>query len=224
MFSVKLQIHNNAKGEIMIIGVLNQKGGVGKTTISVNLAASLARSGARVLLIDADPQGSSLDWAAARDGDPLFSVVGFPRPTIHKEIVQLGQGYDHIVIDGPPRVTDLARSAIMAADLVLIPVQPSPYDIWAADEVVKLIDEARIYKENIKSVFVVNRKITNTAIGRDVGEALSAYPVPVLAATVTQRVVFAEAAAQGKSIFEIDADGSAAREIDAVKTELMEFI
>jgi len=208
----------------MIIGVLNQKGGVGKTTISVNLAASLARSGARVLLIDADPQGSSLDWAAARDGDPLFSVVGFPRPTIHKEIVQLGQGYDHIVIDGPPRVTDLARSAIMAADLVLIPVQPSPYDIWAADEVVKLIDEARIYKENIKSVFVVNRKITNTAIGRDVGEALSAYPVPVLAATVTQRVVFAEAAAQGKSIFEIDADGSAAREIDAVKTELMEFI
>jgi chromosome partitioning protein len=224
MFSVKLQIHNNTKGEIMIIGVLNQKGGVGKTTISVNLAASLARSGARVLLIDADPQGSSLDWAAARDGDPLFSVVGFPRPTIHKEIVQLGQGYDHIVIDGPPRVTDLARSAIMAADLVLIPVQPSPYDIWAADEVVKLIDEARIYKENIKSVFVVNRKITNTAIGRDVGEALSAYPVPVLAATVTQRVVFAEAAAQGKSIFEIDADGSAAREIDAVKTELMEFI
>jgi len=224
MFSVKLQIHNNAKGEIMIIGVLNQKGGVGKTTISVNLAASLARSGARVLLIDADPQGSSLDWAAARDGDPLFSVVGFPRPTIHKEIVQLGQGYDHIVIDGPPRVTDLARSAIMAADLVLIPVQPSPYDIWAADEVVKLIDEARIYKENIKSVFVVNRKITNTAIGRDVGEALSAYPVPVLVATVTQRVVFAEAAAQGKSIFEIDADGSAAREIDAVKTELMEFI
>lgn len=208
----------------MIIGVLNQKGGVGKTTISVNLAASLARSGARVLLIDADPQGSSLDWAAARDGDPLFSVVGFPRPTIHKEIVQLGQGYDHIVIDGPPRVTDLARSAIMAADLVLIPVQPSPYDIWAADEVVKLIDEARIYKENIKSVFVVNRKITNTAIGRDVGEALSAYPVPVLVATVTQRVVFAEAAAQGKSIFEIDADGSAAREIDAVKTELMEFI
>ena len=221
MFSVKLQMHNNAKGENMIIGVLNQKGGVGKTTISVNLAASLARNGARVLLIDADPQGSALDWAAARDGDPLFSVVGFPRPSIHKEIGQIGQGYDHIVIDGPPRVTDLARSAIMASDIVLIPVQPSPYDIWAADEVVKLIDEAKVYKENLKSVFVVNRKITNTAIGRDVGEALAAYPILVLTATVTQRVVFAEAAAQGKSVYEIDAGGSAAREIEAVKVELM---
>jgi chromosome partitioning protein len=208
----------------MIIGILNQKGGVGKTTISVNLAASLSRDGSRVLLIDADPQGSSLDWAAARDGDPLFSVVGFPRPSIHKEIGQLGQGYDHVLIDGPPRVTDLARSSIMASDLVLIPVQPSPYDVWAAEEIVKLIDEARIYKENIKSVFVINRKITNTAIGRDVGDALSAYPVPVLIATITQRIIFAEAAVQGKSIFEIDAVGLAAREIDAVKNELLEFI
>ena len=206
----------------MIFGVLNQKGGVGKTTLSVNLAACLARSGARVLLIDADPQGSALDWAAARQLAPLFSVVGFPRPSIHKEIGQIGQGYDHIVIDGPPRVTDLARSAIMASDLVVIPVQPSPYDIWAAEEVVKLMDEARVYKDGLKSVFVVNRKITNTAIGRDVREALAAYPVPVLQASVTQRVVFAEAAAQGKAVFEIDPSGSAAIEIEAMTAELME--
>ena len=110
----------------MIFGVLNQKGGVGKTTLSVNLAACLARTGARVLLIDADPQGSALDWAAARHAAPLFSVVGFPRPTIHKEIAQIGHGYDHIIIDGPPRVTDLARSAIMASDIVVIPVLDFP--------------------------------------------------------------------------------------------------
>lgn len=207
----------------MIIGILNQKGGVGKTTISVNLAACLARTGARVLLIDADPQGSSLDWAAAREGEPLFSVVGFPRSTIHKEIGQIGQGYDHIIIDGPPRVTDLARSAIMASDIVVIPVQPSPYDIWAAEEVVKLITEARVYKENIKSVFVVNRKITNTAIGRDVREALAAYPVHVLDASIAQRVVFAEAAAQGQAIFEIDPTGPAVAEMEAVAAELLEY-
>ena len=207
----------------MIVGVLNQKGGVGKTTLSVNLAACLARTGARVLLIDADPQGSSLDWAAARQGEPLFSVVGFPRATIHKEIAQLGLGYDQIIIDGPPRVTDLARSAIMASDIVVIPVQPSPYDIWAAEEVVKLITEARVYKENNKSVFVVNRKITNTAIGRDVREALAAYPIHVLDASVAQRVVFAEAAAQGQAIFEIDPTGPAVAEMEAVAAELMEY-
>ena len=209
----------------MIFGVLNQKGGVGKTTISVNLAACLARGGARVLLIDADPQGSSLDWAAARQGEPLFSVVGFPRASIHKEIGQIGHGYEHIVIDGPPRVTDLARSAIMASDVVVIPVQPSPYDIWAAEEVVKLIAEARVYKENIKSVFVVNRKITNTAIGRDVREALAAYPVHVLEASVTQRVIFAEAAAQGKAVFEVETAGTgpASIEMEAVAAELLEY-
>ena len=207
----------------MIVGLLNQKGGVGKTTLAVNLAASFSRDGSRVLLIDADPQGSALDWAAAREGEPLFSVVGFPRPTVHKDIAQLGQGYDHIVIDGPPRVTDLARSAIMAADVVLIPVQPSPYDIWAADEVVKLIEEARVYKDALKAAFVVNRKIVNTAIGRDVGDALAAYPVPALAASVTQRVVFAEAVARGQAVHEIDAEGPAAAEIEAVRKELMEF-
>ncbi len=206
----------------MIIGILNQKGGVGKTTLAVNLAAALQRQGGRVLLIDADPQGSALDWAAAREGPPLFAVVGLPRATVHKEIAVIGQGYDHIVIDGPPRVTDLARSAIMASDLVMIPVQPSPYDIWAADEVVKLIAEARVYKESLKSVFTVNRKIANTAIGRDVGEALASYPLPVLKAFVTQRVVFAEAVAQGKSVFEIDQEGQAAKEVQAVLDELME--
>ena len=207
----------------MIIGVLNQKGGVGKTTLSVNIAAALAQGGARVLLIDADPQGSSLDWSAAREGAPLFSVVGLPRASIHKEIGEIGKGYDHVVIDGPPRVTDLARSAIMASDVVLIPVQPSPYDIWAADEVVKLIQEAAVYKDGLKSVFVVNRKIANTAIGRDIGEALAAYPIPVLAATVTQRVIYAEAAAQGKAVFEIDPQGPATAEIAALVAELLEY-
>ena len=208
----------------MVIGVLNQKGGVGKTTLSVNLAAQFAKEGARVLLIDADPQGSALDWAAARQKDSLFSVVGLPRATIHKEISQVGQGYDVIFIDGPPRVTELARSAIMASDLILIPVQPSPYDIWAADEVVKLISEARIYKENIKSAFIVNRKIVNTAIGRDAETALAAYETHVMASAIGQRVVFAGAASQGLANFEVSQTSSAAQEIEAAANEIKEIL
>jgi chromosome partitioning protein len=207
---------------LMIISVLNQKGGVGKTTLSVNIAARLAADGARVLLLDADPQGSALDWAAARQDASAFPVLGLPRATLHKDIGKFTQDYDHIIIDGPPRVTDLARSAIMAADLVVIPVQPSPYDVWAAQEVVTLIQEAKIYKENLKSVFAVNRKIVNTAIGRDVGEALSTYETPVLQATVSQRVIFAEAAAVGKAVFELEPDSAASKEIGALVNEILE--
>ena len=206
----------------MIIGLLNQKGGVGKTTLSVNLAASLARTGARLLLIDADPQGSALDWAAAREGESLFSVIGFPRATIHKEIGKIGQGYDHVIIDGPPRVTDLARSAIMASDVVLIPVQPSPYDIWSVDEIVKLTEEARVYRDNQKVTFVINRKIANSIIGRDVREALANYSIPTMTAAVTQRVIYAEAVAQGQAVYELDPNGPAAAEIEAVTNELLE--
>jgi chromosome partitioning protein len=207
----------------MIIGVLNQKGGVGKTTIAVNLAAVYARTGQRVLLVDADPQGSSLAWSAARESQPLFTVVGMPKPTLHKDMPNIASDYDVVIIDGSPRVSELGRAAIMASDLVVIPVQPSPYDVWASADTVKLIKEAQQYKENLQAVFVINRKIVNTAIGRDVTTALGNFQLPVSDHALCQRVVYAESAARGLAVIEAEPRSEAAKEISSLARSLSNF-
>lgn len=208
----------------MIIGFLNQKGGVGKTTLAVHVADVLSRRGHRTLLVDADPQGSALDWAASRQGEPLFPVAGLPRASIHKELPTLAKGYEFVVIDGPPRVYEVARSAIMASDLILIPVQPSPYDVWAAKEIVDLLREAAAFKPAIKAAFTINRKIVNTALGRDVVEALAEYPVPVLPTAICQRVAFAESAGRGQTVFETSPDSAAAKELMALVDDMLSFM
>lgn len=207
-----------------VIAILNQKGGVGKTTLAVHIATALARKGRKVLLLDSDPQGSSLDWAAARHGEPLFPVVGLPKSSIHKELPSLAKDYDVVVIDGPPRVYDVARSAIMASSLVLVPVQPSPYDVWAAKDIIDLLNEAGVYKPALQKAFVINRKIVNTAIGRDVAEALSEYPIPVLKTAVCQRVAFAESATQGLTVYELDPDMLASQEMNQLAQEVEELL
>lgn len=207
----------------MIYAFLNQKGGVGKTTLSLHVAGALARSKNRVLLVDADPQQSAMKWSAVRTGPVSFSVIGMAKATLHKEIASLGADYDHVVIDGPPRVTELARSIILSADVVVIPVQPSPFDVWAAAETADLVKEARLYKENLKAVIAINRKIVNTAIGRDVREALASLELPILAADVSQRVGFAEAVASGQTVLDTDPDGLAAREVISLVRELVKL-
>ena len=208
----------------MKIGILNQKGGAGKTTIALHLAHALALQDYQVMLIDADPQGSSRDWATARESDAPFSVIGLDRPIIHKEISKLSQGYDYVIIDGAPRVSDLTRSAILATDLVLIPIQPSPLDIWAAHSIVELIEEASMYKPHLKARFIINRKIVNTAIGKEAVEVLRDYPYPVLDATISQRIAFAESLNTGSTVLETAPKSIAASEINAVLDELLQTI
>ncbi|MCH9808466.1 MAG: AAA family ATPase [Alphaproteobacteria bacterium] len=206
----------------MIIGVLQQKGGVGKTTLALNLAAAYAKEGLKVLLVDADPQASSLTWSSVREAKPIFAVVGMPKPSLHKDLPVVAKDYDLVVIDGAPQTRELARSAILASDYVLIPVQPSPFDVWSCSEIVSLITEAQQFKSNIKAGFVINRKIGNTVIGRDVKQAFEQFPFPLLKSHISQRVAFAEAAAQGLTVIETAPDSPAAWEIygltDLLKT------
>ena len=198
----------------MIIGVLNQKGGVCKTTLVINLAATIAKSGSRVLVVDADPQGSAMAWSSTREIEPLFPVVGMAKPSLHRDLPRLAADYDIVIIDGAPRVNDLGRSAILASDLVLIPVQPSPYDVWAAADTVQLIREARQLKPGLKAAFVINRRIARTAIGRDATAALARFDdVPVLTAFLNQRIIYAESAARGLAVIEVAPAGEAAREM-----------
>jgi chromosome partitioning protein len=207
----------------MIFALLQQKGGGGKTTLATHLAGELASPQSSVLVIDADPQGSALDWSQRRAllGLPRrFGVVGLARETLHLEVPQIARHTHHVIIDGPPRVTSLARSAILAADLVLIPVQPSPYDVWASNEIVSLITEAKLFKPSLKAAFVINRRIVGTVIGRDVRSALAEYPLCVLGSAVSQRILFPESAATGQLVNEIDGKSAAAREIAGFATDV----
>jgi chromosome partitioning protein len=202
-----------------VVAVLNQKGGSGKTTLATHLARAFQLEGQRVLLIDSDPQGSARDWAAMREDQPV-STVGIDRPTIDRDIKSIAP-VDWTIIDGAPQAQDLAVSAIKAAHFILIPVQPSPYDIWATSALVDLVKQRiEITDGALKAAFVISRAIKGTKIGQEVGGVLADYGLPVLKSRINQRVIFPSSAASGRTVFDDDPNGEAAQEIKNLAQEI----
>jgi chromosome partitioning protein len=204
----------------VILAVMSQKGGAGKTTLALNLSAAMAEAGTRVLLIDADPQQTAQDWAAVRDNPPPFQVVGLSKPVLHRDLPKMALDYQHVVIDGAPRNYEVARSAILAADMVLIPVQPSGADFWASRETVQLVQEAHGFKETQKSALVVSRRVGRTSLGRGISDALAEFQMPILTASTAQRVAYAETLTAGTTVIESQPRGPAADEIRAILSEI----
>jgi len=208
---------------MLVIAVLNQKGGSGKTTIATHLARALQLDGSDVLLVDSDPQGSARDWAAVREDQPL-TVVGIDRPTIDRDLKNVASK-DYVVIDGAPQAADLAVSAIKAASFILIPVQPSPYDIWATADLVDLVKQRiELTDGKLKAAFVVSRAIKGTRIGAEITDALNGYGLPVLASRITQRVSYPGSAAAGTTILDSEPNGDGAAEVRALLAEIKQHL
>lgn len=208
---------------MIVISVLNQKGGVGKTTLSTHLARSLQLKGSNVLLVDSDPQGSARDWSAVRE-DQTVPVVGIDRPTIDRDLKKVTEK-DFVVIDGAPRSNDIIVSSLKASNCVIIPVQPSPYDIWATSELVDLIKQRIELTDGVlKAAFVVSRVIKGTKIGTEVIDALSGYGLPIFNTRITQRVIYPTTASIGITALDQEPDGEASEEIRSLTNEILQMI
>ena len=191
----------------MILTTTNQKGGTGKSTIATNLAACFARDGAEVLLVDADPQRSALDWRADRpDTVPLVQVIGLPVENLHREIPPFTRKYECIIIDGGGRITATARAAVSIADFVLVPTLPSKPDILSTQD------------------FFLNMLLTSTLMRRKTEEYVRTLPYPTFATTLHQYTAYREAFAVGLSTVEYDTTSKAAKEVLALYAELKEIL
>jgi chromosome partitioning protein len=207
-----------------IISFLNQKGGVGKTTISTNIAVSLQMDNQKVLLVDSDPQGSLRDWNEANEGK-LIPVVGLDRETLAKDIEGVKNGYDIVIIDGAPQSSKLVAAAIKVSHLVIIPVTPSPYDVWACSDLIEIV-KARQEVTNGSPVcrFLISRSRKGTNLSEDIIEALSGYEIPILENRTTHREVYAKTASEGLTVYHDLKAEEAINEITSLKNEILEVL
>lgn len=205
------------------IALANQKGGTGKTTLAVNLAAGLQRRGTTVLL-DADPQGSAGHWArvGGASGDmPQVYRLGTAPP--EAAIRDAACAHRYVLIDCPPHLQSGALQAVMrAVDVVLVPVQPSPLDLWASVDMAEAVHAAQQRNTQLRAYLVVNQLDRRNALSGAMQQALAEFGVPALASGLTRRAAFRSAALEGGSVYALGRRGAAAVEdVEAIIKEVM---
>lgn len=207
-----------------VISILNQKGGSGKTTIAINLARAYQWQGYNVLLVDSDKQGSSRDWQSANPENPLPLLV-LDKVSIDRDIKKIIDQYDYIIIDGSPQATEIAIATIRASDFILIPMQPSPFDIWASSNLIELVKQGMTKKTELRAGIVLTRMVKNTKIGNEVSQIIHDFELPVLNSRIGQRTCYPYSASLGQTIFDTERPSSEpVAEINALANEINMFL
>lgn len=205
------------------IAVANQKGGTGKTTLAVNLAAGLARRGKTVLL-DADPQGSAWHWARiAASADDLPNIERLDDGDAERAIERAAAKHAYVMVDCPPHLqSDRLRRVMGAVDLILIPVQPSPLDLWASVDMAAAIREAQAQNKALRAYMVLNQLDSRNALSRSMHQALEEFDLPALGNGLSRRAAYRSAALEGASVYGLGkrAEG-AVQDVEAIIKEIL---
>lgn len=200
---------------------MNQKGGTGKTTLAVNMAREYTKRTLTTLLVDSDSQGSALRWHEESGGE-LIDLTCLPVTTLDKDVMKFKDRYERIIIDGIPRMSPLTLCAIKAADVILIPVPPSPYDIWATEDLVRLVKERiEITEGKLKAAFIVSQNIKGTVLGKEMIPELEKFGLHVFSNQTYFRQEYKKAVKEGRSV--CDAMTEATKEIVGITNELEGF-
>ncbi|WP_428086711.1 ParA family partition ATPase [Candidatus Thioglobus sp.] len=206
-----------------VFSIANQKGGTGKTTLSMNFAAGLSKRG-KVLVIDADPQGSAGQWSSLAPDHRLFpvSVISISG-NLAREAERFIKDYDFLVIDCPPTLeTDTMKLAMKISDVILIPILPSPVDLWASIRLTEAIEQAKILNPKLKPYIVVNQLEPKSALSRAMKQALTEFNVPALKDGMRRRAIYRNSALEGASVYCMGKRGeAAAKEIDEIIKETL---
>lgn len=205
----------------MVISFLNQKGGVGKTTVSFNVVCELASRGKKVLFVDSDLQGSASLLNEARESDLGFPIVSIANPSINKAVQQIKTDYEYIVIDGIPSISKITQSTILASDVVVVPMQPSGVDVWATESLIEMVDAARVLNPDVVVGIVLNRFDGNRVLAKGILDMVEQTDWQVFDTAIGNRAVFQKSVTYGKSVAELERNGKADMEIKSLVDEIL---